>query len=135
MTDQRHTTIVPRDLMRQMREQAPRYRDGGAGREEWLIERAAEWGYDQRGEVNEAQLQQARDQELEAIIDWMREMRYWGENGMAIPLLRAARRPPPPSLKRVALLQLDTLNADLGLEDKGIDLSQIRRALEALPND
>jgi len=36
-------------------------------------------------------------------------------------------------LKRVALLQLDTLNADLGLEGKGVDLSQIRRAIEALP--
>ena len=44
----------------------------------------------------------------------------------------AARRPKLPSLKRVALLQLDTLNADLGLEGKGVDLSQIRRALEAL---
>jgi hypothetical protein len=46
--------------------------------------------------------------------------------------LHAARRPKPPSLKRVALLRLDTLNADLGLEGKGVDLSQIRRALEQL---
>ena len=45
---------------------------------------------------------------------------------------RADMRPKLPSLKRVALLQLDTLNADLGLEGKGVDLSQIRRALEAL---
>jgi hypothetical protein len=47
--------------------------------------------------------------------------------------LRAARRPKPPSLKEQALLQLDTLNADLAMHGRGCDLSQIRRALEALP--
>ena len=52
-----------------------------------------------------------------------------------VEALEAARRPKSPSLKRVALLQLDTLNADLGLGGKGVDLSQIRRALEALPDD
>jgi hypothetical protein len=47
--------------------------------------------------------------------------------------LRAMRRPKPPSLKEQALLQLDTLNADLAMHGMGCDLSQIRRALEALP--
>ena len=70
------------------------------------------------------------DQELEACCEWM------SNRTVVCPSdLRAARRPKPPSLKRVALLRLDTLNADLGLEGKGIDLSQIRRALEQLPND
>ena len=69
------------------------------------------------------------DQELEACCEWLRQ----SNSDWEIPRsLRAARRPKPPSLKRVALLQLDTLNADLGLEGKGVDLSQIRRALEAL---
>jgi hypothetical protein len=49
--------------------------------------------------------------------------------------LRAFRRPKPPSLKEQALLQLDTLNADLAMHGMGCDLSQIRRALEALPDD
>ena len=40
--------------------------------------------------------------------------------------------PKPPSLKEQALLQLDTLNADLAMHDMGCDLSQIRRALEQL---
>jgi hypothetical protein len=69
------------------------------------------------------------DQELEACCEWL-------DTGLMTPYvairLRSERRPKPPSLKRVALLQLDTLNADLGLEGKGVDLSQIRRALEAL---
>ena len=72
------------------------------------------------------------DQELEACVDWMKRMGYWGDDGKAIPLLRAARRPKPLSLKEQALLQLDTLNADLTMHGRGCDLSQIRRALEAL---
>ena len=69
------------------------------------------------------------DQELEACCLWMERNYNYPRAGHP---LRLARRPKPPSLKRVALLQLDTLNADLGLEGKGVDLSQIRRALEAL---
>jgi hypothetical protein len=77
-----------------------------------IANRAAQWG---------------ADQELEACCEWIPKMTPWDAEQ-----LRAARRPKPSSLKRVALLQLDVLNADLGLEDKGIDLSQIRRALEQL---
>jgi len=68
------------------------------------------------------------DQELEACCEWITGQDWTWTSAQ----LRAARRPKLPSLKRVALLQLDTLNADLGLEGKGVDLSQIRRALEAL---
>jgi hypothetical protein len=42
--------------------------------------------------------------------------------------------PKPPTLKEQALLQLDTLNADLAMHGMGCDLSQIRRALESLPD-
>ena len=69
------------------------------------------------------------DQELEACcqhVDWV-------IGGLEAKVLRAARRPKPPSLKEQALLQLDTLNADLAMHGRGCDLSQIRRALEALP--
>ena len=68
------------------------------------------------------------DHELEACCEWLEREGWSGESRQ----LRAARRLRPPSLKRVALLQLDTLNADLGLEGKSVDLSQIRRALEQL---
>ena len=81
-----------------------------------LCNRAAQWG---------------ADQELEACCKWLDENLpgYDACEGS----LHAARRPKPPNLKRVALLRLDTLNADLGLEGRGVDLSQIRRAIEALP--
>jgi hypothetical protein len=74
--------------------------------------------------------QWAADQELEACCEWVT---------METPAdgvhLRTARRPKPPSLKEQALLQLDTLNADLAMHGRGCDLSQIRRALESLPDD
>jgi len=72
------------------------------------------------------------DQELEACCKWLNggsEIDY-----DTAALLRAARRPKPPSLKEQALLQLDVLNADLSTHGSGCDLSQIRRALEQLPN-
>ena len=140
MTDQ-HPITPPPSLMRQWREQAPRFPEGDAGREERLIERAAQWGYDQRGEVNEAKLQQARDEELEACISWMKKMGYWGEDGQAISLLRAARRPKPPSLKEQALAVLDPSNTYGSItqeEEYRISVAKadtIRRALEALPDD
>ena len=65
-----------------------------------IATRAAQWGYDQRGEVNEAKLQQARDEELEACCEVVSH--WYGDwvNGINLPImLRAARRPkPPPSL-------------------------------------
>lgn len=77
------------------------------------------------------------DRELEAIIELAGESalpeedRYF--DGMTVASLRAQRRPKPPSLKEQALFQLDTLNADLSMHGMGCDLSQIRRALESLP--
>lgn len=41
MTEQQHPITPPFELKQQWREQAPRYRDGGVGRELWLIDRAA----------------------------------------------------------------------------------------------
>jgi hypothetical protein len=70
------------------------------------------------------------NQELEACL---KHLFRRGFSDADILCLRAARRPKPPSLKEQALLQLDTLNADLAMHGRGCDLSQIRRALEALP--
>jgi hypothetical protein len=66
------------------------------------------------------------DQELEACVEWLFKYQYDGE----VPLLRAARRPKPPSLKEQALAILDDANrGDLGDDE----MATIRRALEALP--
>ena len=69
------------------------------------------------------------DQELEACCKWLPKLPPWSADD-----LRKHRRPKPPSLKEQALLQLDTLNADLAMHGRGCDLSQIRRALEQLPD-
>jgi hypothetical protein len=79
-----------------------------------LAIRAAQWG---------------ADTELEACCEWLDKSTV----GMA-ELLRAARRPKPPSLKRQAYAALDTYiygNPDHG--DKQNTYNTIRRALEALP--
>ena len=69
-------------------------------------------------------------QELDACCEWVNDDLAYD----VADRLRAARRPKPPSLKEQALLQLDTLNADLSMHGMGCDLSQIRRALESLPD-
>jgi hypothetical protein len=78
--------------------------------------------------------QYGADQELEACIDWMKRMGYWGDDGKAIPALRAARRPKPLSLKEQAMRVLlecgFTLDGRMELEPEDIDI--IHRALEQL---
>lgn len=79
-------------------------------------------------EVFSAAAQWGSDQELEACCDALDNLNdgFWSEK------LRAARRPKPQSLKKLAMLQLDVLNADLFEQGLGRDLSQIRHALEQL---
>ena len=69
------------------------------------------------------------DQELDACVEWITN-RY-GEESHAMDLLRAARRPKPPSLKEQALVVLDDCSDRLDSAHE----NTIRRALEALPND
>ena len=75
-----------------------------------LARHAAQWG---------------ADQELEACCRWTAIV------GGA-EALRAARRPNPPSLKELALNDLDTIQTHDSFGFQIIDLSNIRRALEAL---
>ena len=57
--------------------------------EVYIATRAAQWGWDQRGAVNEAELQKARDEELEACAEWLYSRCLIG----GAVELRAARRP------------------------------------------
>jgi len=84
-----------------------------------------------RGEVNEAELQQARDQELDACCDWLRTTFGYGVD---LDLkLRAARRPKPSSLKEQALADFDWLvGRTLGRPETDERSERIRRALEQL---
>jgi len=103
-----------------------RYKEAGYTPEEvlkYVAWEAAQWGADQ---------QPANDAE------WLDQHALDAPHLKITPVgesLKEAMRPKPPSLKELALLQLDTLNADLAMHGRGCDLSQIRRAIEALPND
>ena len=91
-----------------------------------LANHAAQWGYEQRGEVNEAELQQARDEELEACCTWTTA--NFGE--LPGQNLHLFRRQKPPSLKEQALEEVGVFE---GMGTCNIDI--IRRALEAIPDD
>lgn len=84
--------------------------------------------------------QHGADQELEACCEWLYDRYDSVRHATGFPgsdmsdWLRTSRRPKPPSLKRVALLQLDVITKDLAMHGLGCDLSQIRRALESIPD-
>jgi hypothetical protein len=85
-----------------------------------LATRAAQWG---------------ADQELEACIDWISVWHGLEHPELLIELLRAARRPKPPSLKEQALDALNSASYQPGSDFKQIDPARsatIRRALEQL---
>jgi len=119
-----HPINPPTELVQELRCRLREAPDSGAGAIiVWskALARVAQWG---------------ADQELEACCKWVSEYApRWPDGTRTEDELRDARRPKPPSLKQQALLQLDTLNADLAMHGRGCDLSQIRRALETLPND
>jgi len=126
MPDQHPTITPPPELVKQLASESLATQN--------LCNRAAQWGYDQRGEVNEAELQEARDQELEACCREL-EYNFMPDSGS----LRAARRPKPPSLKQQALKTLeDAPGPDYPRAMTVLNADQhalIRRALEALPDD
>ena len=107
-----HPITPPPELVQQWPEQAPRCRDAGIARENWLVDRAAQWG---------------ADQELEACCEWLRDRPGGWSNH-----LRAARRPKPPSLKEQALEIIERGEDDW--QPLPEDWATLRRALEALPD-
>jgi hypothetical protein len=114
---QQHPISPPPELVKQWREQAPRCRDGGIAREDWLMTRAAQWG---------------ADQELEACCEWLVSEPWFKYEHEAVEDLRAARRPKPPSLKEQAL---EALAHILNNSSTQLGADTIRRALEQLPDN
>ena len=91
--------------------------EGGPSVISRIATRAAQWG---------------ADQELEACCEWLasRDLRT---QSVAPCLLRAARRPKPPSLKKQALADFDWLvGRTLGRPEFDERSERIRRALEQL---
>ena len=134
MTDQQHPTITPpRELVQEWI--AEIWHEGTpvqvAQSDMHLATRSVQWGYEQRGEVNEAKLQQARDQELEACCEWLDRIAYRQSLHIRGSHLRAARRPNPSTLAEKALEQYDRCVSIL--EEKGYSPAGcIRAALERL---
>jgi hypothetical protein len=99
-------------------------------RDNYMATHAARWGWDQR----EPKIQAAADQELEACCEWVNTWctsRYLGD-AISADVLRAHRRPEPPSLKEQALQELEQLRGDANSMGMGFDAPAIRRALEQL---
>ena len=121
MTNKQHPITPPFELMNQWYKKACKdpYNGGKFIMSQVLKDicnSAAQWG---------------ADQELEACYT---EVTFWGSKGMA-DRLQATRRPKPPSLKEVALEDLRSIEL-LQKEHKMVACTfNIRRALEALPND
>jgi len=116
MTNQQHPITPPPELRAQWREEAPLYNGGYVQREDWFIDRAAQWG---------------ADQELEACCEWLQDP----DLNVDTYKLRVARRPKPPSLKNKALADLEQLLDIAKASGVFNPPDTIRRALEALPND
>jgi hypothetical protein len=100
--EQQHPITPPPELVEQWANDSVPMKANAIGKD-WEIafaSRAAQWGADQRGTVNEAELQKARDEELEAIIHWLITGPYafsvlGRSHDNLVHDLRAARRPTP----------------------------------------
>ncbi|MCJ7557880.1 MAG: hypothetical protein MUP90_13325 [Gammaproteobacteria bacterium] len=121
MTD--HPITPPPELVEQWYSNTP------LDRGRTLAAYAARWGAEQRGAANESELQKARDEELEASLEWLCQAGY----NEAPYRLRAARRPKPPTLKEQALEILE-INNDVDSQLSAVHYSILRRALEQLPD-
>ena len=112
MTEQ-HPITPPPELVEKLRNDAPRgIRDAGITRERHLVTAAARWG---------------ADQELDACIDVILAHPGLEHPELLVEVLRAARRPKPPSLAEQALEACE--RSAFGIPG---DRDIIRRALERL---
>ena len=108
-----HPITPPPKLIRKWNEEAA---TAPMADQRYIAIQAARWG---------------ADQELEACIDVILAHPGLEHPELLVEVLRAARRPKPPSLKQQALSDLtDAYNADK-IDDTTYE--NIRRALEALP--
>lgn len=72
----------------------------------FVATRAAQWGYAQRSAVNEAELQKARDEQLDQCCNWLDG---YESEGWAAEQMREAFRPKPKSQAEQALETLHSM--------------------------
>jgi hypothetical protein len=124
MINQQHPITLPSEkLRRQWQSECP-FVVISVQREDWMIDRAAQWG---------------ADQELEACCEWLdipNNRSDRGDGWLMPGRLRRARRPKPPSLKEQALAELkkvDMLWDTIKFDHETLNsFDTIRRALEQL---
>ena len=127
LTDQQHPITPTPELVQQWLTEG--HHQDYCSAANHAIAQAARWGFRQCIKVDAAwledKLQKARDQELEACMEWMRShfhgVPQWADE------LRDARRPKPPSLAEQALEACE--RSAFGIPG---DRDIIRRALERL---
>jgi hypothetical protein len=131
---------VPEGLLAQWRNQAMLSGLDLVDRQDWMARAAIAWAWAQR----EPELQAAADAELEACEEWLRDSYGSGAYNPA-DLLRAARRPSPPTLREQALAALEhevggDYSTTKGTENDGFrvvtdtTIALIREALQETPN-
>ena len=116
MSNQQHP-ITPPPLVREQWHLESPFKVISLEREDYMIDRAAQWG---------------ADQEREASLEWLEQEGYLD----ACHSLGATRRPKPPSDKELALATLQRVSKDqypCNYQDDE-DWDTIRRALEQLPD-
>jgi hypothetical protein len=131
MTEQ-HPITPPPELRQLWAQQAQRMdpRDPVAWQEH-VANQAARWAWEQQGTATKAELQKARDEELEACCKYISGEGKWFVNpGYRLAQLRAARRPKPQTLNSIALQMLGTIERDAHYLPEITDT--IRRALNQL---
>ena len=122
---QQHLITPPPELVEQWKRSGPADAAVNNAYERHIATCAAQWG---------------ADQELEACCRQLTDLEWYDEiKNLRGPFraaeLRAARRPKPPSLKEQAMEDLDSLIADLANHGMGFKATNIRRALEQLPDN
>ena len=113
---QQHPITPPLELVHQWIHECT-----GRHYEHHIATQAARWG---------------ADQELEECCEYISGAGSWfARPEHRIAELRAARRPKPPSLKELALSELNLTADPDGAELSRTQVDLIRKALEALPDD
>ena len=128
MTNEQHPITPPDQLVQQWINNAhiSQPNMGAICRE--VATKAIQWSWDQRGAATEAELQQARDEELNECCEWLD---FYSSASDARDL-RLARRHEPPSLKEQALSELNLTADSDGAELSRTQVELIRLALETL---
>ena len=89
------------------------------GYTKFIAKKAVEWTREQLSAATKAELQKARDEELDACCEWLEDH----VSNLIIDMLRAARRPKPPSLKEQAKFAA----AVLGSPDENCSIAELQQ--------